>query len=55
MTIDQFFSTGGEDEFITNLSAGLGINTSRIRVLGIYEGSVVVETSVEPSDTSATE
>lgn len=33
-----------------NLASALGINTSRIRILGVYEGSVVVDSAIEPME-----
>lgn len=49
-TISEFYSTGGTEKFVRNLAGALGINTSRIRILGVYEGSVVVDSAIEPKD-----
>ncbi len=47
-TVSDFYSTGGTDKFVRNLASAIGINTSRIRILGVYEGSVVVDSVIEP-------
>lgn len=49
-TVQEFYSTGGTDKFVRNLASALGINTSRIRILGVYEGSVVVDSAIEPKE-----
>jgi len=40
-TLDEFFADGGTSQFIDRLASVLGIDASRIRVLQVYEGSLV--------------
>ena len=53
-TMTQFFAAGGTDRFVQNLAASLDINTSRIRILGVYKGSVVVDTQIATEETAGT-
>lgn len=49
MNINQFFADDGVTKFINRMAALLQINdTSRIKVVGVYAGSVVVQTYIEP-------
>ncbi len=43
-SIDDFFASKGEVAFIERLALQLGIPTNRIKVVGIWQGSVVVGT-----------
>ena len=51
MTYDEFFSRGGSIWFVLKLANALAIPQSRIRFVGVYEGSVVLNWYIE-SDTS---
>ena len=51
MTYDEFFDKGGSIWFVFKLANSLGIDQSRIRFVGVYEGSVIVDWYVE-SDTA---
>jgi hypothetical protein len=42
MDINDFYESDGETLFIDRMAAVLGITTDRIKVVGVYEGSVVV-------------
>ena len=42
-TMDAFFADGGTTTFADRLAASLGIHASQIKVVSVYEGSVVVE------------
>ncbi len=49
MNINDFFKDDGVTRFINRMAALLRINdTSRIKVVGIYQGSVEVVTYIEP-------
>ena len=41
--MDEFFADGGTTTFADRLAASLGIHASQIKVVSVYEGSVVVE------------
>jgi hypothetical protein len=41
--IDSFFSGGGITSFTDNIAGALGIHASNIKVVSVYEGSVVVD------------
>ena len=53
MSIDDFFNIGGETIFIDRMAAALGIqDQSRIKVVGVYNGSVDVDAVIEGAGTS---
>lgn len=41
--IDTFFSGGGITSFTDNIAGALGIHASNIKIVSVYEGSVVVD------------
>lgn len=41
-TISEFFASGGTTNFVDRLAGSLGIHASTIKVVSVYEGSVVV-------------
>jgi hypothetical protein len=43
VTIQEFISTSGPTKLINNLAATLGIDTSQIKIVGLREGSVIIE------------
>lgn len=53
-TMDEFFAAGGTTNFIDRLAGSLGIHASTIKVVSVYEGSVIVafEISVDGDDGS---
>lgn len=42
-TLDEFYSSGGTTSFTDRVSAALGIHASQIKIVAVYEGSVVVD------------
>jgi hypothetical protein len=46
-TLSQFYSDGGTTRFVDRMAAALGIDRSRIKVMSVYEGSVIVDFFVE--------
>lgn len=42
-TFDQFFADGGTTKFVDRLAASLGIHASTIKVVQVYEGSVIID------------
>jgi hypothetical protein len=41
-TLDAFFSNGGTTSFMDRVASGLGIHASTIKIVSVYEGSLVV-------------
>lgn len=49
-TMDAFFSGGGTTQFIDRLTASLGIHASTVKIVSVYEGSLVVNYEIAPPD-----
>lgn len=49
-TLDEFYANGGHTSFADRVAGALGIHASRMKVLSVYKGSVVVDFFVK-SDT----
>ena len=47
-TLAEFYSNGGVTRFVDRMAASLGINANRIKTVAVYEGSVVVDFSIDP-------
>jgi len=47
-TMNEFFDNGGTTSFIDKVAGSLGIHASTIKVVGVYDGSVVVDYEIEP-------
>jgi hypothetical protein len=41
--MEGFFAAGGTTKFVDRLAASLGIHASNIKIVSVYEGSVVVQ------------
>jgi hypothetical protein len=55
-SVDAFFSNGGTTNFIDRVSGSLGIHASTIKVVSVYEGSLVVNYDInvdDPADDSS--
>ena len=61
-SVDEFFNNGGTTTFVDRVAGSLGIHASSIKVVSVYEGSLVVnyditvddeETDDNSTDTSA--
>jgi len=48
--MDAFFSGGGTTQFIDRLTASLGIHASTVKIVSVYEGSLVVNYEIAPPD-----
>jgi hypothetical protein len=46
MTMDQFYSSGGTTKFADRLSSALGIHASQMKVVSVYEGSLVINYNI---------
>ena len=42
-TFDEFFNAEGRSSFVDRFTSVLGIHSSRLKVVGLVEGSVIVE------------
>lgn len=49
-TMEEFFDNGGTTAFIDRLCASLGIHASTVKVVGVSEGSTVVDYEITPSE-----
>jgi len=49
-TMDEFFSGGGTTSFVDRLTSSLGIHASQVKIVSVYEGSLVVNYEVEPEE-----
>lgn len=52
-TMNEFFSNGGTTKFIDRVAGSLGIHASTIKIVSVYEGSVVLNYDITV-DTSST-
>lgn len=41
-TMNEFFSNGGTTKFVDRVAGSLGIHASTIKVVSVYDGSVVL-------------
>jgi len=48
--MDEFFSKGGTTSFVDRVAGSLGIHASTIKVVSVYEGSLVVNYEIEVED-----
>jgi hypothetical protein len=51
-TMAAFFSDGGTTNFIDRLTGSLGIHASNVKIVSVYEGSLIInyEISVDDED-----
>jgi len=49
-TMDAFFSNGGTTSFMDRVAGSLGIHASTIKIVSVYEGSLVVNYNIEDSN-----
>jgi hypothetical protein len=54
-TFEEFFADGGTTAFIDRLTASLGIHASTIKIVSVYEGSLIInyEITVDDDDEEA--
>jgi len=50
----DFFADGGTTRFVDRLASSLGIASHRVKVVSIYEGSVVVDFAIEQEEVATT-
>lgn len=51
-TFNEFFSNGGTTTFMDRVAGSLGIHASTIKIVSVYEGSLVVNYAIENDDAS---
>jgi hypothetical protein len=51
-TMEKFFNGGGTASFIDRIAGSLGIHASTIKIVSVYEGSLVVNYAIENDDAS---
>ena len=49
-TMVQFFAGGGTTNFIDRLTGALGIHSSNVKIVSVYEGSVIVNYEMTVDD-----
>jgi hypothetical protein len=45
-TMNKFYSNGGTTKFVDRLCAALGIHASQMKVVSVYEGSLIVNYNI---------
>jgi len=56
-SVDEFFNNGGTTTFVDRVAGSLGIHASTIKVVSVYEGSLVVNYDInvdDPADDNTT-
>lgn len=53
--MDEFFADGGTTSFVDRLTASLGIHASQVKIVSVYEGSLVVNYELEPEEDQSLE
>jgi uncharacterized beta-barrel protein YwiB (DUF1934 family) len=56
-SVDEFFNNGGTTSFVDRVAGSLGIHASTIKVVSVYEGSLVVNYDInvdDPADDNTT-
>lgn len=49
-TLADFYADGGTTRFVDRMAASLGIPAYRIKTIAVYEGSVIIEFSIEAEE-----
>lgn len=49
-TMDAFFKKGGTTTFIDRLAGSLGIHASSIKMVSVYQGSLVINYAIVADD-----
>ena len=53
-TVEDFYAKGGTTSFVDRLAASLGIHASTIKVVGVYQGSLVVDYNIFTANDDST-
>jgi hypothetical protein len=49
-TMEAFFKDGGTTKFIDRLTGALGIHASNVKIVSVYEGSLIVNYEISVDD-----
>jgi len=49
-SMDSFFNNGGTTSFMDRIAGSLGIHASTIKIVSVYEGSLVVNYEIEDAN-----
>jgi hypothetical protein len=49
-SLNDFFSNGGTTNFMDRISSSLGIHASTVKIVSVYEGSLVVNYEIQNDD-----
>ena len=49
-TLEAFFSEGGTTNFVDRLTASLGIHASTVKIVSVYEGSLIINYDISVDD-----
>ena len=49
-TMDEFFADGGTTAFVDRLTGSLGIHASSVKIVSVYEGSLIVNYEIEADE-----
>lgn len=52
-TMSNFYASGGTTKFVDRLCAALGIHSSTMKIVSIYEGSLIINYNIV-QDTNST-
>jgi hypothetical protein len=52
-TLAEFFSKGGTTKFVDRLCGSLGIHASTVKIVSVYEGSLIINYEISSDDTAA--
>lgn len=50
-TLNEFYSSGGTTKFVDRIAASLGIKAANVKVVSVYQGSVVVDFQISEDST----
>lgn len=53
-SLDKFFNEGGTTKFVDRLTSSLGIDPSTVKIVSVYEGSLVVNYNLEVKEPEST-
>jgi hypothetical protein len=54
-TMEAFFKDGGTTNFIDRLTGSLGIHASNVKIVSVYEGSLIVNYEISVDDDEDTD
>jgi len=52
-SLNDFFAKGGTTSFMDRVAASLGIHASTVKIVSVYEGSLVVNYEIEAANPTA--